>query len=108
VNLLLSFILEENIALNGRSTKWSAVHKFLVSAGVGEYVNKFVEQQVDLDALFMLDDRDLVSLGLPLGPRKKLLGAIEERVRRRCTHENIGTCTTMVDTMGPAKSLNKC
>ncbi|XP_026809600.1 Usher syndrome type-1G protein homolog [Rhopalosiphum maidis] len=99
---------EENIALNGRSTKWSAVHKFLVSAGVGEYVNKFVEQQVDLEALFMLDDRDLVLLGLPLGPRKKLLGAIEERVRRRCTHENIGACTTIVDTMGPAKSLNKC
>ncbi|XP_025200695.1 Usher syndrome type-1G protein homolog [Melanaphis sacchari] len=99
---------EENIALNGRSTKWSAVHKFLVSAGVGEYVNKFVEQRVDLDALFMLDDRDLVSLGLPLGPRKKLLGAIEERVRRHCTHENVGVSTNGVDVMSPAKSLNEC
>lgn len=55
------------------------VHKFLVSAGVGEYVNKFVEQQVDLDALFMLNDQDLISLGLPLGPRKKLLKAVEDR-----------------------------
>lgn len=97
-------VSEENIALNGRSTKWSAVHKFLVSAGVGEYVNKFVEQRVDLDALFMLDDRDLISLGLPLGPRKKLLGAIDERARR-CAHENIGVCP---DAMSPAKSLNEC
>ncbi|XP_050419684.1 pre-mRNA splicing regulator USH1G isoform X2 [Adelges cooleyi] len=70
---------EENIALNGRSAKWSVVHNFLVSAGVGEYVQKFIEQQVDLDALFMLDDQDLISLGLPLGPRKKLLKAIAER-----------------------------
>ncbi|XP_003243130.1 Usher syndrome type-1G protein homolog [Acyrthosiphon pisum] len=96
---------EENIALNGRSTKWSAVHKFLVSAGVGEYVNKFVEQRVDLDALFMLDDRDLISLGLPLGPRKKLLGAIDERVGRRCARGNIDVCP---DAMAPAKSLNGC
>lgn len=72
-------VSEENIALNGRSAKWSVVHNFLVSAGVGEYVQKFIEQQVDLDALFMLDDQDLISLGLPLGPRKKLLKAIAER-----------------------------
>ncbi|CAI6346023.1 unnamed protein product [Macrosiphum euphorbiae] len=95
---------EENIALNGRSTKWSAVHKFLVSAGVGEYVDKFVEQRVDLDALFMLDDRDLISLGLPLGPRKKLLGAIDERAGRRCgARQNIG-----IDATAPAKSLSEC
>jgi len=73
---------EENIALNGRSAKWSLVHKFLISAGVSEYVNKFVEQQVDLDALFMLNEQDLISLGLPLGPRKKLLNAIEEREKK--------------------------
>lgn len=58
------------------------VHKFLVSAGVSEYVNKFIEQQVDLDALFMLNDQDLISLGLPLGPRRKLLKAIEERGKK--------------------------
>lgn len=95
---------EENIALNGRSTKWSAVHRFLVSAGVGEYVDKFVEQRVDLDALFMLDDRDLISLGLPLGPRKKLLGAIGERARRCRAREEAAT-----EPMDPAKSpLNEC
>lgn len=79
----MCFVSEENIALNGRSVKWSVVHKFLLSAGVSEYVNKFVEQQVDLDALFMLSDQDLISLGLPLGPRRKLLKAIEDRGGKR-------------------------
>ncbi|XP_025417050.1 Usher syndrome type-1G protein homolog [Sipha flava] len=84
---------EENIALNGRSAKWSLVNKFLVSAGVSEYVDKFVEQRVDLDALFMLDDQDLISLGLPLGPRKKLLNAIEERTKKRGGAGHLATIT---------------
>jgi hypothetical protein len=69
------------------------VNKFLVSAGVSEYVDKFVEQRVDLDALFMLDDQDLISLGLPLGPRKKLLNAIEERTKKRGGAGHLATIT---------------
>lgn len=79
--LIKRFVVEENVALNGRSAKWSMVHKFLVCADVSEYVDKFVEQRVDLDALFILNEQDLISLGLPLGPRRKLLKAIKERPR---------------------------
>lgn len=70
--------------MNGRPVvERSAVHEFLAAAGVVEYVDKFVEQRVDLDALFMLNDQDLVSLGLPLGPRRKLLKAVQERAAER-------------------------
>ncbi|VVC25471.1 WD40/YVTN repeat-like-containing domain,Sterile alpha motif/pointed domain,Sterile alpha motif [Cinara cedri] len=77
---------EENIAVNGRPVaERSAMYEFLAAAGVGEYVDKFVEQRVDLDALFMLNDQDLVSLGLPLGPRRKLLKAVQEQATKRDT-----------------------
>ncbi|XP_050539476.1 ankyrin repeat and SAM domain-containing protein 4B isoform X2 [Daktulosphaira vitifoliae] len=78
---------EENIALNGRCAKWSKVHTFLALAGVSEYVNKFIEQQVDIDALFMLNDQDLITLGLPLGPRRKLLKVICDRGKDRYEEE---------------------
>lgn len=76
--------------MNGRpvAERSAAIHEFLAAAGVGEYVNKFVEQRVDLDALFMLNDQDLVSLGLPLGPRRKLLKAVQERAAERNKTDN--------------------
>ncbi|XP_065214628.1 pre-mRNA splicing regulator USH1G [Planococcus citri] len=54
------------------------VHQFLLAVGVAEYEPEFVKQRVDMEALFMLNDQDLVSLGIPLGPRRKLLNAIKD------------------------------
>ncbi|KAG8303173.1 Usher syndrome type-1G protein [Homalodisca vitripennis] len=63
----------------------STVHlictRFLVAAGVADYTSQLVGQRVDLEAVMMLSDQDLVTLGLPLGPRRKLLNAIQERRR---------------------------
>lgn len=60
---------------------WVSLQRFLVSAGVADYTAEFVSQRIDLEAMLMLSDTDLVSLGIPMGPRRKLLHAIDERKR---------------------------
>ena len=67
--------------------QWSTVQLFLMASGLREYSSRFISEHIDLDALVLLSDEDLKSLGLPLGPRKKLLKAIEQR---RAALENPG------------------
>lgn len=69
---------EENIGINGVS-QWSPLQRFLIAAGVGEYTPQFVAQRIDLEAVLMLSDQDLITLGIPMGPRRKLLNAVHER-----------------------------
>ena len=45
---------------------------------LGEYAKILAENQVDLDAARDLTEADLTELGIPMGPRKKLLRAIGE------------------------------
>nr|BAN20957.1 conserved hypothetical protein [Riptortus pedestris] len=67
---------EENIVSNGQ---WSPLERFLVSAGVEEYTPRLLAQKIDLEAVLMLTDLDLMQLGVPMGPRRKLLHAVEQR-----------------------------
>jgi len=59
--------------------QWSTVQLFLVASGLREYAARFIAEKIDLEALVLLSDEDLQLLGLPLGPRRKLLRAIEQR-----------------------------
>ncbi|XP_064478891.1 pre-mRNA splicing regulator USH1G-like [Ornithodoros turicata] len=52
---------------------------FLSAHGLTEYIPLFTHEKVDLEALMLLGEDDLKSMGVPLGPRKKLLRAIELR-----------------------------
>ena len=52
------------------------ISNWLSELGLGEYQEKFVENEVDLDAARDLTEADLRELGIPMGPRKKLLRAI--------------------------------
>uniref|UniRef100_A0A0G4GZD4 SAM domain-containing protein n=1 Tax=Chromera velia CCMP2878 TaxID=1169474 RepID=A0A0G4GZD4_9ALVE len=50
----------------------------LEAAGCVEYRATFDREEVDFEALLLLEESDLKELGLPLGPRKKLLRAIKQ------------------------------
>ena len=52
------------------------VGEWLAALGLDQYAATFAAQQIDGDVLADLTDADLQALGLPLGPRKKLLRAI--------------------------------
>ncbi len=50
---------------------------WLRQIGLEEYAGVFAEQRIDEDVLAELSDADLEKIGIPLGPRKKLLRAIQ-------------------------------
>ncbi|RVE48062.1 hypothetical protein evm_007249 [Chilo suppressalis] len=58
---------------------FSSLERFLTAWGLGQYVQKFKDEQIDLDALMLLTESDMKTLGLPLGPYRKLVTAVQER-----------------------------
>lgn len=58
--------------MSDRVTRW------LEELGLGRYADAFAEQEVAYDDLGDLTDADLKELDIPLGPRKRLLRAIEQ------------------------------
>lgn len=53
------------------------VERWLDELGLGQYAAAFVENAIDLDVLVDLTERDLESMGVRLGDRKRILKAIE-------------------------------
>ena len=51
---------------------------WLQALGLNKYAGLFAEQEIDLSVLAELTELDLEKLGIPLGPRKKLIKAIAE------------------------------
>ena len=55
------------------------IEAWLQGLGLERYVPVFREAEIDADVLPELSESDLATLGLPLGPRRKLLKAIAGR-----------------------------
>jgi len=56
------------------------IRKWLEDIGLEKYAETFVANDIDLDVLHDLDEKDLERLGVSLGHRKKLLRAIADLV----------------------------
>ncbi len=54
------------------------IGQLLDQLGLGKHISLFADNEIDLAALRYLSEDDLKELGLPMGPRKKLLAAIAE------------------------------
>ncbi|XP_075515836.1 uncharacterized protein LOC142550637 isoform X2 [Primulina tabacum] len=57
-----------------------SVDNFLQSLGLEKYSITFQVEEVDMTALTHMSDEDLKVLGIPMGPRKKILLALEAKV----------------------------
>lgn len=55
------------------------LERFLAAWGLDEYYSAFQKEKIDLDTLLLLNEGDLKALGLPVGPHRKLVIAVEER-----------------------------
>jgi class 3 adenylate cyclase/tetratricopeptide (TPR) repeat protein len=55
----------------------TAIRQWLEGLGLGQYAEKFEIEEIELADLRDLGEADLESLGLPMGPRKRLLRAIQ-------------------------------
>ncbi|MCA1443725.1 adenylate/guanylate cyclase domain-containing protein, partial [Ensifer sp. IC4062] len=56
----------------------SDIASWLARLGLAKYTEAFTANEVDLDSLRHLSEDDLKELGLPVGPRRKILAAISE------------------------------
>ncbi|KAL0369409.1 UNVERIFIED_CONTAM: SEC23-interacting protein [Sesamum angustifolium] len=56
-----------------------SVDNFLQSLGLEKYSITFQAEEVDMTALIHMKDEDLKALGIPMGPRKKILLALESK-----------------------------
>ena len=51
---------------------------WLKQLGLGQYAQRFAENEIDVSVLPNLTDQDLKEIGVPLGHRRKILAAISE------------------------------
>lgn len=70
---------EEDLPSDDDGDDATPVYMFLAAAGLMDFIPTFAREHIDLDALMLLTEEDLINLKLPLGPRRKLLKAITER-----------------------------
>ncbi|KAJ2946126.1 hypothetical protein O0L34_g5056 [Tuta absoluta] len=77
---------------DGEESAYASLERFLTAWGLSQYVQKFKDEQIDLDALILLTESDMKSLGLPLGPYRKLVTAVQDR-KKALSHPG-----AMVDT----------
>ena len=66
---------------------------WLEKLGLGQYAQTFAENEIDVFVLPHLTDQDLKDIGVPLGPRRKMLAAITAETG------------TTIATPGPAASI---
>jgi len=62
-----------------REVHMGPLYTFLHSLGMDEFRDVFLREKIDLSACLLCDEKDLREIGLPLGPRKKLIDAINKR-----------------------------
>jgi len=59
------------------SASTTSVEAVLTEEGMDLYIPTFRSNQIDWDTLLLLDDKNLKDMGIPLGPRLKLLSKIQ-------------------------------
>ncbi|KAF8394066.1 hypothetical protein HHK36_020269 [Tetracentron sinense] len=57
----------------------TSVNGFLQSLGLEKYMITFQAEEIDMTALIHMTDGDLKTLGIPMGPRKKILLELDSR-----------------------------
>ena len=54
----------------------STLREWLEGLGLGKYAGVFAENEIEMGDLAHLTEEDLRELGLPMGPRKRILNAV--------------------------------
>lgn len=68
-----------NKIVKKRQQKVGSVDSFLQPLGLEKYSITFQAEEVDMAALIHMTDGDLKAMGIPMGPRKKILVALESK-----------------------------
>lgn len=71
--------------------EWTPLQRFLVANNISSIHPVLEAEQIDLEALMLLTEADIVALKLPLGPKRKLINAIANRKKALDMQENVIT-----------------
>jgi len=85
----------------------SGISEWLATQGLERYASAFNEAEIDVSTLDLLTDEDLRELGIPLGPRRKILASLESRgsagANGELTGERLQITVMFVDLVGSTK-----
>ncbi|NXS58532.1 ANS4B protein, partial [Brachypteracias leptosomus] len=70
---------EEEVIWDDEEADNTPLEVFLASQMLDEFLPVFMREKIDLDALMLCSDEDLQSIQIELGPRKKVLNAMNKR-----------------------------
>ncbi|NWS69742.1 ANS4B protein, partial [Crotophaga sulcirostris] len=70
---------EEEVIWDDEEAENMPLEVFLASQMLDEFLPIFMREKIDLDALMLCSDEDLQSIHMELGPRKKVLNAVNKR-----------------------------
>ncbi|KAF1626045.1 Ankyrin repeat and SAM domain-containing protein 4B, partial [Eudyptes chrysocome] len=70
---------EEEVIWDDEEAENTPLEVFLASQMLDEFLPVFMREKIDLDALMLCSDEDLQSIQMELGPRKKVLNAMNKR-----------------------------
>ncbi|KAM6320002.1 ankyrin repeat and SAM domain-containing protein 4B [Podargus strigoides] len=70
---------EEEVMWDNEEAENTPLEVFLASQMLDEFLPVFMREKIDLDALMLCSDEDLQSIQMELGPRKKVLNAVNKR-----------------------------
>jgi hypothetical protein len=60
---------------------FASIDLFLAGLGLQKYIAVFRKQKIDLETLMLLNEQNLMEMKIEIGPRKKIMQAIDERRR---------------------------
>ncbi|XP_040431214.1 ankyrin repeat and SAM domain-containing protein 4B [Cygnus olor] len=70
---------EEELIWDDEEAENTPLEVFLASQMLDEFLPVFMREKIDLDTLMLCSDEDLQSIQIELGPRKKVLNAVNKR-----------------------------
>jgi len=81
----------------------ATLEELLAKLDLGKYAEKFKAEEIDLAAARALSEDELKELGLPLGPRKKLHGALHESAPAAAATASATSTPAAAASSSPAK-----
>lgn len=69
---------------SGEHSDSDTLEQTLTKLGLQQYLETLLAENIDMESLTLCQDSDLRDLGIPLGPRKKILHHIKKRIPEEC------------------------
>ncbi|XP_039532634.1 phospholipase DDHD2 isoform X2 [Pimephales promelas] len=96
--------LQEDTHVDTGCSSFESLEEALKSHGLEEHLNVLQREQVDMESLTLCSEKDLQDIGLPLGPRKKLMDCVKKWKNSRIGSGNAPQNETLSTSLGMRKA----